>query len=78
MTSTSGRRLRLSAGQHPDGRQVQRRGHEGRGAEATKLAPHWSLADVAGHAVDFWLTTEDLPLPENRVTVDADGRIRFA
>ena len=27
----------------------------------TKLAPHWTLADVARHAVDFWLTTEDLP-----------------
>ena len=25
-------------------------------------------ADVAEHAVDFWLTTEDLPMPENRVT----------
>ena len=29
----------------------------------TLLAPHWSLADVAAHAVDFWLTTEDLPGP---------------
>ena len=36
----------------------------------TLLAPHWSLADVAAHAVDFWLTTEDLPRPENRVTLD--------
>jgi flavin-dependent dehydrogenase len=26
--------------------------------EEPKLAPHWSLADVARHAVDFWLTTE--------------------
>ncbi len=30
----------------------------------TLLAPHWSLADVASHAVDFWLTTEDLPGPK--------------
>ena len=30
----------------------------------TKLAPHWSLEDTARHAVDFWLTTEDLPDPE--------------
>ena len=29
----------------------------------TKLAPEWTLADVAEHAVDFWLTTEDLPVP---------------
>jgi choline dehydrogenase-like flavoprotein len=44
----------------------------------TKLAPHWSLADVAHHAVDFWLTTEDLPKPDNRVTVDADANVHLA
>ena len=44
----------------------------------TKLAPHWTLADVARHAVDFWLTTEDLPVAENRVTLAADGNIRLA
>jgi choline dehydrogenase-like flavoprotein len=44
----------------------------------TKLAPHWSLADVAEHAVDFWLTTEDLPLADNRVTVDDDGHVHLA
>ena len=32
-------------------------------------------AEVARHAIDFWLTTEDLPLPDNRVTVDGDGAI---
>ena len=37
----------------------------------TKLAPGWSLERVAKHAIDFWLSTEDLPRPENRVTVDA-------
>ena len=41
---------------------------KGEEPKLTKLAPHWSLADVADHAVDFWLTTEDLPLPDNRVT----------
>jgi choline dehydrogenase-like flavoprotein len=25
--------------------------------------------------VDFWLTTEDLPDPQNRVTVDASGKL---
>ena len=39
------------------------------------LAPTWSLDDVAEHAVDFWLSTEDLPRPENRVTLDSDGNI---
>jgi choline dehydrogenase-like flavoprotein len=44
----------------------------------TKLAPHWTLEKVARHAIDFWLSTEDLPLTENRVTVDRDGRLTLA
>ena len=44
----------------------------------TALAPQWSLEMVARHAVDFWLSTEDLPRPENRVTVDADGQITLS
>src|SRR4029453_13899842 len=44
----------------------------------TKLAPHWSLEKIARHAIDFWLSTEDLPKPENRVTVDRDGRLKLA
>jgi choline dehydrogenase-like flavoprotein len=44
----------------------------------TKLAPNWTLSDTAAHAVDFWLTTEDLPLPDNRVTVDGDGNVHLA
>jgi choline dehydrogenase-like flavoprotein len=34
-------------------------------------------ADLARHAVDFWLTTEDLPLADNRVTLGPDGGIRL-
>ena len=44
----------------------------------TRFAPHWTLADTAKHAVDFWLTTEDLPLPDNRVTLDGDGNTHLA
>jgi choline dehydrogenase-like flavoprotein len=44
----------------------------------TKLAPQWTLEKVAKHAIDFWLSTEDLPLPENRVTVDKDGKLTLA
>ena len=43
----------------------------------TKLAPSWALRDVAQHAVDFWLSTEDLPASENRVTLNDDGSIRL-
>ena len=35
----------------------------------TLLAPNWTLRDIASHAVDFWLSTEDLPMMDNRVTV---------
>jgi choline dehydrogenase-like flavoprotein len=41
----------------------------------TKLAPLGLLDDIAHHAVDFWLSTEDLPDPENRVSVDRSGRV---
>jgi choline dehydrogenase-like flavoprotein len=41
----------------------------------TKLAPTRTLDRMARHAVDFWLSTEDLPLPENRVTLNEDGEI---
>ena len=51
---------------------------KGEEPKLTKLAPRWSLADTAEHAVDFWLTTEDLPKPENRVTLDTDGNVRLA
>jgi choline dehydrogenase-like flavoprotein len=35
-------------------------------------------ADLAAHSLDFWLTTEDLPRPENRVEVMADGRLKLS
>jgi choline dehydrogenase-like flavoprotein len=44
----------------------------------TALAPTLSLDEVARHAVDFWLTTEDVPKADNRVTVDSGGNIRLA
>jgi choline dehydrogenase-like flavoprotein len=42
-----------------------------------KLAPLFTLEQMALHAVDFWLCTEDLPRPENRVTLESDGSIRL-
>ena len=44
----------------------------------TRLAPEWTLEKVARHAVDFWLSTEDLPLAENRVTLRDDGSVALA
>jgi choline dehydrogenase-like flavoprotein len=43
----------------------------------TKFAPNWALHDVAEHAVDFWLSTEDLPQPDNRVTLGPDGNVHI-
>jgi choline dehydrogenase-like flavoprotein len=44
----------------------------------TRLAPSRTLRDVAQHAVDFWLSTEDLPVPENRVTLRRDGHLAIS
>jgi choline dehydrogenase-like flavoprotein len=41
----------------------------------TKLAPTLALDEVAERAVDFWLSTEDLPDPDNRVTLNKDGNV---
>jgi choline dehydrogenase-like flavoprotein len=51
---------------------------KGEEPKLTKLAPRFSLDEVAHHAVDFWLTTEDVPRAGNRVTVDQDGRVHLA
>ena len=47
-------------------------------AGAPWFAPGLALDYMARHAIDFWLTSEDLPHPDNRVTVDRAGRIRLA
>jgi len=44
----------------------------------TALLPMRLLDDIAYHAVDFWLTTEDLPDPNNRVTVDRSGKVTLS
>jgi len=41
-------------------------------------APHADdPADLPAHSLDFWLTTEDLPLWDNQVQVEPTGRIRL-
>src|SRR5215208_456381 len=44
----------------------------------TKLAPQWTLERIARDAIDFWLSTEDLPRADNRVSVDRDGKVTLA
>ena len=47
-------------------------------AGAPWFAPGQVLDYMAKHAIDFWLTTEDLPHPDNRVTIDRQGNIHLA
>lgn len=44
-------------------------------AGAPAIAPGWTLDLMARHSLDFWLTSEDLPEPKNRVTLDSKGGI---
>ena len=44
----------------------------------TFLMPGWSMDKIAEHALDFWISSEDLPHPENRVTVTSEGQIRLS
>ena len=41
-------------------------------------APSAPYGRVARHAVDFWLSSEDIPLADSRVTLRPDGAIRLA
>jgi choline dehydrogenase-like flavoprotein len=42
---------------------------------AAPNAPNWSLHIAARRSVDWWVMSEDLPDPANRVTLDASGNI---
>jgi choline dehydrogenase-like flavoprotein len=42
---------------------------------APAIAPNFTLELMANHSLDFWLTSEDLPDPDNRVTLDRNGNI---
>ena len=44
-------------------------------AGAPAIAPNFTLELMAQHSLDFWLTSEDLPDPNNRVTVDRTGKV---
>jgi choline dehydrogenase-like flavoprotein len=47
-------------------------------AGAPPLVPGFTLGLMAKHSIDFWLTSEDLPDPENRVTLERGGQIRLS
>ena len=45
---------------------------------AEKIAPGKSYAELKQMTIDFWLTAEDLPHPENRVTLGKDNSIHVS
>jgi choline dehydrogenase-like flavoprotein len=47
-------------------------------AGAPAIVPGMTLDIMAKHSLDFWMTSEDLPDPNNRVSVDREGRIVLA
>jgi len=48
------------------------------GKQDASAFPGPDAAELAAHAVEFWITTEDLPSERNRVTVEADGTLKVA
>ena len=47
------------------------------GADAPFFAPAFVLDQMAKHSVDWWVTAEDLPHPDNRVVLGRDGTIHL-
>jgi choline dehydrogenase-like flavoprotein len=43
-----------------------------------KAMPEWLMSWFATRSVDWWIMSEDLPDPDNRVSVDSDGKIRLS
>ncbi len=47
-------------------------------ADAPFFAPNLALDVMAKHSVDWWVTAEDLPHPDNRITLTRDGQIQLS
>lgn len=52
--------------------------HDSLAGLAKTAFPGRPAADIAAHSVDFFLTAEDLPDPNNRITLRPDGSIRVS
>ena len=46
-------------------------------ADSPVFAPNFILKHIAYHSIDFWMTTEDLPDPNNRVQLTKEGHIQL-
>ncbi|MCP5491852.1 MAG: GMC family oxidoreductase [Chlamydiales bacterium] len=45
--------------------------------DAPAITPGIALEEMADHAMGWWITSEDLPDPENRVTISPSGQIQL-
>jgi choline dehydrogenase-like flavoprotein len=46
-------------------------------ADSPLPSPQFILRAMARHPIDFWLTTEDLPDPNNRVKITSEGHLQL-
>ena len=51
---------------------------KGSAPRGLRWAPSAPYGEVARHSIDFWLSSEDLPLAGSRITLRRDGTIRLA
>ena len=51
---------------------------KGQAPKGLGWAPDLPYGIVAKHSLDFWLASEDLPLPDSRVTVTRNGTVKLA
>jgi len=47
------------------------------GADAPFFAPGFVLDRMAKHSIDWWITAEDLPHPDNRIVLGRDGAMHL-
>ncbi len=46
--------------------------------DAPSFAPGLTLEYLANHSLDFWMTSEDLPDPNNRISLEKDKKIKIS
>jgi len=51
---------------------------KGQAPKGLGWGPNLPYGIVAQHSLDFWLASEDLPLPDSRVTLSRDGTVKLA
>lgn len=51
---------------------------KGQAPKALGWGPNMGYGLVSKHSLDFWLASEDLPLPDSRVTLRRDGSVKLA